>query len=76
MCAAVKISPQIVIENDNNCGGVQYFFKNTTVLFWEKIETDCETLYALMQNHNKNISPNMPTATSANSNGHPLEIQA
>jgi len=52
MCEIVGISPQIVSENDQNCGGAQYLLKNTTTDFWGKVEQNCESLYTLMEDHN------------------------
>ena len=52
MCAVVGITPEMVIENDPNCGGAQALIKRTDASFWGKIERDCEALYILMEDHN------------------------
>ncbi|WP_205510388.1 galactosyltransferase-related protein [Longitalea arenae] len=52
MCAVVGIDPEVVVQNDVNCGGAQYLLKRTTVAFWNKVERDCEALYTLMEDHN------------------------
>lgn len=40
ICEIVGISKQIVIDNNNNCGGVQYILKNVSSSFWKKVELD------------------------------------
>jgi len=52
MCGAVGIDPELVIQNDVNCGGAQYLLKNTTAAFWGKVERDCEALFTVMEDHN------------------------
>lgn len=37
----VGIDPQIIIDNDEGCGGAQYILKNIPIGFWEKVEKDC-----------------------------------
>ncbi|QJB36672.1 hypothetical protein HF324_01855 [Chitinophaga oryzae] len=54
MCALVGISPDVVIAHDQHAGGAQYLISNVQVAFWEKLEKDCEGLYALLEDfHNK-----------------------
>jgi len=48
MCNTLRIDPNIVISNDSNSGGAQALIKKVDYLFWEKIETDCENLFALL----------------------------
>jgi hypothetical protein len=40
ICDIVGIPKEIVIENNNNTGGVQYILKNMTSAFWKKVEVD------------------------------------
>lgn len=48
MCEIVGISPQQVKAEDLNAGGAQYLLKNCRATFWEKVERDCETMYAYL----------------------------
>lgn len=52
MCTIVRIPPEIIIANDENAGGAQYFFKNTSYKFWNKVEKDCESIYRLLCDYN------------------------
>ncbi len=52
MCKAVSLPPTTVMENNNDAGGAQYLMKNTSYEFWNKVESDCEALYDLMNIHN------------------------
>ncbi|QES91045.1 galactosyltransferase-related protein [Rhizosphaericola mali] len=52
MCNIVGIKPEIVSDQDKNCGGAQYLLKKTSPFFWEKVENDSEDLYELMNDHN------------------------
>jgi hypothetical protein len=52
MCAVVDIPPETVIQNNEQVGGAQYLLKNTTYEFWDKVERDCEALYALLNDFN------------------------
>lgn len=40
VCDIVGIDKQIVIDNNNNTGGVQYILKNIDSNFWKKVEED------------------------------------
>ena len=40
LCDIVGIDKQIVIDNNNNTGGVQYILKNIDADFWKKVERD------------------------------------
>lgn len=53
MCETVGIAPQQVTDNDQHCGGAQYLLKQSTALFWQKVERDCEALFILLESHNK-----------------------
>lgn len=48
MCDIVGISPQLVINNDLNCGGAQYITKNNTWQYWKEVETTSVPLYKHM----------------------------
>lgn len=48
MCDIVGISPDLVIENDSNCGGAQYITKNNTYELWNEIEKTSVPLYKHM----------------------------
>lgn len=37
----VKIEPQVILENDEHCGGAQYVLKGITADFWQKVQDDC-----------------------------------
>ncbi len=52
MCHLVGITPGLVKDNDQNCGGAQYLIKKAPLSFWEKVEKDCEALYVLMRSRN------------------------
>lgn len=40
LCDIVGVEKNIVVDNNNNTGGVQYILKNVDAEFWKKIETD------------------------------------
>jgi hypothetical protein len=40
ICQIVGIDKQVVIDNNNNTGGVQYILKNIDASIWKKIEED------------------------------------
>jgi hypothetical protein len=40
ICDIVGIDKQIVIDNDDNTGGVQYILKGVNAAFWKKVELD------------------------------------
>lgn len=40
ICDIVGINKQIIIDNNNSTGGVQYILKNVNASFWKKIEED------------------------------------
>lgn len=60
MCDIAKISPEIVVSNDDSAGGAQYLLKNTTAKFWEKVENDCEDLYKHMVTTSGKYNPKHP----------------
>jgi hypothetical protein len=60
MCNIVGIDPQIVEKNDDSAGGAQYFMKNLTASFWEKVENDSTNLYKLMINTQDKYTPEAP----------------
>lgn len=45
MCGIVKISPELVMEKEENTGGAQYIIKNIPAWFWPKVEEDSNNLY-------------------------------
>lgn len=48
MCNIVGVSPQVVIDNDLNCGGAQYITKNNTWQYWSEVEKTSVPLYKHM----------------------------
>lgn len=40
LCNIIGIPKQILIDNNNNTGGVQYILKNIDANFWKKVESD------------------------------------
>lgn len=40
LCNIIGIPKQLIIDNDNNTGGVQYILKNVDAAFWKKVEHD------------------------------------
>jgi len=40
LCDIVGVHKSLLIENNNNTGGVQYILKNIDYKFWEKVEKD------------------------------------
>lgn len=52
MCNIVGIDPELVINNDNHCGGAQYLLKSVPYSFWKKVERDSEALYTLIRDYN------------------------
>lgn len=53
MCNIVGVCSKTVENNNSNSGGAQYILKNTTTEFWNKIEKDSESLYNLLELHNR-----------------------
>jgi len=52
MCEIVGVPSELVIANDENCGGAQYLLKNVDVSFWKKVEEDSEAIYQLLVKDN------------------------
>lgn len=55
MADVVGIDVEMVIRNDREVGGAQYMLKSVDAGFWEKLESDSEKLYTVIQkiNHEK-----------------------
>lgn len=53
VCDIVGIDKQIVIDNNNNTGGVQYILKDIDASFWKKVETDVLKIRIYLQQINK-----------------------
>ena len=53
LCNIVGIDKKIVIDNNNNTGGVQYILKNIDADFWKKVETDVLKIRLYLQQVNK-----------------------
>ena len=53
VCNIVGIDKKIVIDNNNNTGGVQYILKNIDADFWKKVETDVLKIRLYLQQVNK-----------------------
>jgi len=53
LCDIVGIDKQIVVDNNDNTGGVQYVLKNMTAAFWKKIEIDVLNIRLYFMNINK-----------------------
>lgn len=52
MCTVAGIPEELVIAGDSHCGGAQYMLKNTTPLFWEKIEERSNSLFTFISSAN------------------------
>jgi hypothetical protein len=52
VCDIVGIDKQIVIDNNNNTGGVQYILKNIDLFFWKKVEEDVIKIRMYLQQMN------------------------
>ena len=48
MCEIVDIDPQVVLDNDKNCGGAQYITKNNTFEYWDEVQRLSIPLYRHM----------------------------
>lgn len=57
MCEIVDIPPQLVIDNDNNCGGAQYITKNNTCSFWNEVRELSNVLYKHMKDTASKYQP-------------------
>ncbi|AZA90963.1 Uncharacterised protein [Chryseobacterium nakagawai] len=55
MAHVVGINVELIIENDKEVGGAQYMLKLVDAGFWDKLESDSEKLYSVIQqiNHDK-----------------------
>ena len=49
---SVGISEELLIKNEDNVGGAQYYFKGLGYDFWDKVEKDCENMYLI---YHKNL---------------------
>jgi hypothetical protein len=59
MVEIMDITPQLVIDNNNNTIGAQYILKNIDDTFWENVERDCENLFKIItQLNNKKKKEN------------------
>lgn len=68
----IGISEQVLLDNDSNTGGAQYYFKGLTYDFWNEFEIKCEAFHNLFfKNRNKyyeiyksyQIANNKPVST-------------
>lgn len=53
LAETVGITEQDVIDNYENCGGVQYILNNIDSQFWEKVMIDCLSIRVELQNINQ-----------------------
>lgn len=53
ICGLLSLTPEEVMEQDENAGGAQYILKNCTAEFWLKVENDCELLFTYLHNRQK-----------------------
>ena len=53
VCNIVGVDKKIVIDNNNNTGGVQYILKNIDADFWKKVENDVLKIRLYLQQVNK-----------------------
>ena len=53
VCNIVGIDKKIVIDNNDNTGGVQYILKNIDANFWKKVESDVLKIRMYFQQVNK-----------------------
>lgn len=63
MCNVVGIDPKLVIKNEKNSGGAQYFFPKImpmTYEFWDKIQKDSLELYNVMLSTSHKYTPSHP----------------
>ena len=51
MCEIVGIDESIPVLEELNAGGAQYIMKNIDAAYWEKVEKDCDALYAYFLKH-------------------------
>ena len=58
VCDIVGISKDVVIENNNSTGGVQYILKNIDSTFWKKVEKDVIEIRQYLLNVNKRFFDN------------------
>ncbi|SKA31060.1 hypothetical protein SAMN04488128_103402 [Chitinophaga eiseniae] len=52
MCRLAGIGEQQAMAGDDHCGGAQYLLKNTTPLFWEKVEAHSAAIYGYLREEN------------------------
>ncbi|QWT84560.1 hypothetical protein KBP46_13700 [Chryseobacterium sp. PCH239] len=52
MCAIVGISKEVVLKNDINAGGAQYILKKIPSKFWNKVYSDSEAIFSLLEDFN------------------------
>lgn len=61
MCDIIGLDKQIIIDNNNNTGGVQYILKNIDADFWKKVEQDVLKIRMYLLNINKQFFKNENT---------------
>jgi len=57
MCDIAGILPQVVIDNDFNCGGAQYITKNNTFEYWDEVQRLSVPLYRHMRDTAEKYKP-------------------
>jgi len=60
MCGVVGIDPSVPMSNNHNSGGAQYVLKGVDAGFWQKVESDCESIYSLLSDEEDLRSASMP----------------
>ena len=58
LCGIVGIDKQLLIDNNDNTGGVQYILKNIDTAFWKKVQEDTISIRTYLMNMNKEFYKN------------------
>jgi hypothetical protein len=53
ICDLVGIDKNVLVQNNNNTGGVQYILKNVDAQFWDKVQRDTLAIRVYFQNINR-----------------------
>lgn len=63
LCKIVRVRPDVVVENDNRCGGAQYVFGGQAIVgaaFWDKVMNDSVYLFKHMEATKAKYCPEHP----------------
>ena len=61
LCNTVNIDPKLVELNEKNSGGAQHIMKGVDAAYWQRVESDSETIHAFIHTFNESRKGNLNT---------------